>query len=161
MRHINQAGLEIIKEFEGLFLTAYKDPIGIPTVGWGHTATVLKEDVGKKIITEHDAEDLLKLDLLEAEKAVTRLCKVPITDNQYSALVSWTFNLGQGNLASSTMLKRINQNMLETVPFEMQRWNRAGGQKLPGLVRRRKAEADLFASDFSKKNISVEALKNL
>lgn len=160
MRYINEAGLDIIKEFEGLRLIAYLCPNDVPTIGWGHTKTVLLEDVGLKNITEPDAEKLLRKDVSEAEAAVFRAVNVPTTDNQFSALVSWTFNLGAGNLRRSTMLKRINENQLEVVPFEMRRWNRSGGVVLAGLKRRRAAESKLFSEEFAKKDISPENLKN-
>jgi len=148
MRYINQAGLDIIKEFEGLRLTAYLCPNDVPTIGWGHTKTVLLKDVGFKSISELEAEKLLRKDVSEAEAAVFRAVNVPTTDNQFSALVSWTFNLGSGNLRRSTMLKRINENHLEVVPYEMKRWNRSGGKVLAGLRRRRAAEATLFTNSY-------------
>ena len=159
MRHINQAGLDIIKISEGLELTAYLCPNDIPTIGWGHTSTVTKEDVGVKTITEEEAEELLRGDLKWAEEAVFKNIKVPTTDNQFSALVSWTFNLGETNLRQSTMLKRINENALEVVPFELRRWNKSGGKVLAGLRKRRKAESDLFELNFMKKNLTPQQLK--
>jgi len=154
MRHINESGLEIIKKFEGLRLTAYKCPAGIATIGWGHVQTVTEQDViNGKTITKEEAEELLKQDIKWAEEAVFKNVKVPTTDNQFSALVSWTFNLGETNLRQSTMLQRINANFLEVVPFEMNRWNKANGKIMEGLKRRRQAEGDLFSLGFTKKNL--------
>lgn len=160
MRYINEAGLEIIKEFEGLRLTAYADPLGIATIGYGNTNSVTKEDIGVKTITKEEAEKLLNKDVKWAEISVFKSVKVPITDNQFSALVSWTFNLGSGNLNKSTMLKKINENHLKVVPTEMRKWNRAGGIILEGLKRRRSAEAELFLKVLIKNDISLKDLKN-
>lgn len=148
MQKMNQAGLDLVKHFEGCELTAYKCPADVPTIGYGHTQTVTEDDViNKTMITEGTAETLLRADLKEAEEAVERLVTVSLTENQFSSLVSWTFNLGQGNLASSTMLKRINEGNFAAVPFEMKRWDKAGGRKLAGLTKRRTAEAKLFEDD--------------
>ena len=144
-RLINQAGVDLIKRFEGFRAEAYLDPIGIPTIGYGHINGVTKRDVRNgRTITEAQAEQFLREDLAVAEAAVERLISVPLNENQFSALVSFTFNLGAGNLQSSTLRRKLNSGDYGAVPAEMARWVKAGGQTLAGLVRRRGAEGDLF-----------------
>jgi lysozyme len=146
-RHINAAGLAIVKEFESLRLTAYRCPAGVPTIGWGHTKGVR---MGQRI-TREKAEQFLREDMHESEAAVERLIRVPLTSNQFSALVSFTFNVGDGALAGSTLRRKLNDGNSEAVPAEMARWNKATvkGEKvtLGGLVRRRAAEAALWLSN--------------
>lgn len=142
MRQINQAGIDLIKSFEGLRLNAYKDSVGIPTIGWGHTKGV---KIGDKI-TKAMAEQLLHEDLAQAEAGVTKLVKINISNNQFAALVSFVFNLGLGAFANSTLLARVNKNNLPAAGREFGRWVHAGGKVLPGLVKRREAERKLFES---------------
>ncbi len=142
-RQVNKAGLDLIKSFEGLRLNAYPDPAtgGDPwTVGYGSTKGVKKG----MTITVQEAEQRLIMDLQDACRAVERYVTVPLNDNQFAALVSFTFNVGPGNLAVSTLLKRLNEGEYSGVPMQMMRWNRAAGKTLPGLTRRRTAEGDLF-----------------
>jgi len=142
-RQVNKAGLDLIKSFEGLRLEAYPDPGtgGDPwTVGYGSTKGVKK---GMKI-TVQEAEQRLIMDLQDACKAVERYVTIPLNDNQFAALVSFTFNVGAGNLAVSTLLKRLNEGEYGSVPMQLMRWNRAAGKILNGLTRRRTAEGDLF-----------------
>jgi len=139
---IGEKGLDVIKHFEQLYLEAYLCPANVWTIGWGSTKNV---HAGMKI-TEEEAVARLKEDLKDAEGAVNRYVKVNINQNQYDSIVSWTFNLGSGNLNSSTMLKRINGNEWDDVPNQIKRWNKAGGKVLKGLVRRRNAEALLWQS---------------
>lgn len=148
-RAINDLGLELVKEFEGLHqrisgdpnhVRAYLDPVGIPTIGYGHTAGV---HMGQ-IITITQANVFLEQDLQGCARAVSRLVKVELNDNQFSALVSFTFNLGAGNLGKSTLLKRVNERRFTDAANEFLKWVKAGGKTLPGLVRRRKAERALF-----------------
>ena len=147
-RKINQAGLSLIKQFEGFEPVAYLCPAGVPTIGYGHTKTVTAQDVrSKRTISEDEAEALLMEDVRDAESAVERLITVPLTDNQFSSLVSWTFNLGEWNLKSSTLRRKLNRGDYQSVPGEMARWVRAGSITLAGLIRRRKAEGALFASN--------------
>ncbi|NCS27753.1 MAG: lysozyme [Microcystis aeruginosa F13-15] len=165
-RRINDAGLELVKEFEGLHsrtfrsgprrgqlvpnggVTAYFDPVRVPTIGWGNIDSVTASDVDVKVITLLEAENLLRSDLASAEDAVSHLITVPLNDNEFSALVSFTFNLGAGALQDSTLRKRLNRgdNRVSIANDEFRKWVRAGGRELPGLVRRRKAERDLFLS---------------
>lgn len=142
VRHINAAGLQIIKDSEGCRLRAYKCPAGVWTIGYGHTKGVQAGDS----CTQRQADEWLVVDCQVAERAVDRLVTAPLTDNQFSALVSWTFNLGEGNLAKSTMLKRINEGKMDAVPGEMKKWVHAGTTELTGLVTRRAKEAALWAA---------------
>lgn len=139
------AALAIVKEAEGLYLTAYRCPAGVPSVGWGHTRGV---KMGQTI-TRAQAEAFLAEDMAEAAAAVDRLVKVPITDNQRGALASFVMNLGAGNLQASTLLRLLNAKASkESVADQFGRWVYAtvNGVKteLPGLVKRRAAERELF-----------------
>lgn len=144
--------ITLIKQSEGCILKAYLCPAGVATIGYGHTKTVTKDDVKRgKRITETEAERLLKADLSEFEKGVAKLLKVPVTDNQFGALVSFAFNLGVAALASSTLLKRINAKAsLADIERSWLQWDKArvnGVLKpLAGLTKRRKAEFALFAA---------------
>ena len=139
---ISLEGLSLIKKFEGCKLQAYYCSGGVLTIGYGHTGGVKETDV----ITQEEADKLLKGDVLRFEKYVEDNVKVELDQSQFDALVAWTFNLGVGNLKSSTMLKKLNNGEFESVPFEMRRWNKAGGKTLNGLIRRRQAESLLFES---------------
>ncbi len=140
---INQDGVNLIKSFEGLYLDAYLDPVGVWTIGYGHTEGVYEG----MTITEAEAEELLRKDLAEFEAAVSEAVQVSLNDNQFSALVSFTFNLGAGSLFESTLLKLLNQGDFQGAADQFPRWNKAGGQELPGLTRRRKAERALFLGE--------------
>jgi len=133
-------GVELIRHFEGCRFDAYLCPAGVWTIGYGHTADVKEGDS----IDQEAAEAFLIEDLEKFEQAVTRLVEVPLTQQQFDALVSWTFNLGAGNLAESTLLRKLNNYQYAEVPEQMMRWVKAGGQVLDGLVKRRAAEAALF-----------------
>ena len=139
---ISLEGLALIKKFEGCKLEAYYCSGGVLTIGYGHTGGVKETDV----ITQEEAEKLLKGDVLKFEQYVSDNVKVELDQSQFDALVAWTFNLGPGNLKESTMLKKLNNGEYESIPFEMRRWNKAGGKTLDGLIRRRNAEALLFQS---------------
>ena len=138
--NISQNGIDLIKEFEGCRLEPYLCAANVLTIGYGHT----KDVVENMRISEDTAESLLKDDLRVFEDDVTRLVEVPLLQNQFDALVAWTFNLGAGNLKSSTMLKVLNEGKYAEVPEQMRRWNKAAGKVLHGLVRRRTAESLLF-----------------
>ena len=139
---ISLEGLSLIKKFEGCRLEAYYCSGGVLTIGYGHTGGVKETDV----ITQEEADKLLKGDILKFEQYVSDNVKVDLDQSQFDALVAWTFNLGPGNLRESTMLKKLNDADYASVPFEMRRWNKAGGKTLDGLIRRRNAEALLFQS---------------
>ncbi len=142
----NNLGLDLIKRFEGLSLKPYKCPADIPTIGYGST---FYED-GAKVtlndapITGGRAEKILQNVLVGFEKAVLGLVTTPINENQFSALVSLCYNIGIGNLKSSTLLRKINEGDFGTASAEFLRWNKAGGKALSGLTMRRQAEKDLF-----------------
>ena len=132
-RQINDAGLNLIKSFEGLRLTAYDDSTGVWTIGYGHIKGVQQGQT----ITAEQADEFLREDLADAEAAVEHL-PVPLNDNQFAALVSFAFNLGPGNLRS------LFKYGLAAVPERMMLFSHAGGHVMMGLVRRRAAERRLF-----------------
>ena len=138
---ISRKGIKLIQDFEGLALKAYKDPIGIWTWGYGSTGPHVTPN---KVGTKEEAEQLLKKDLERFEKGVSDLVKVPLNQNQFDSLVSFSFNLGLSSLKSSTLLKKLNASDYIGASKEFERWNRAGGKVLNGLTRRRLAERDLF-----------------
>ena len=138
----SENGIELIKEFEGRRLVAYQDSVGVWTIGYGHTKTAHEG----RLIIKSTADRLLTEDLAEFEEYVNAFVEVPLTQNQFDAFVSWTFNLGPGNLQESTLLKKLNQGLYDEIPAEIRRWNKAGGEVLEGLVRRREAEAELFSA---------------
>ncbi len=140
---LSLSGLAFLTASEGSKNTVYLDPVGIPTVCVGHTGP---EVTLGQTYSDDVCQDLLRNDTRVAQAAVGRLVKVKITQAQYDALVSWTFNLGEGNLASSTMLKRINAGECQKAGAEMRRWNRAKGRVLPGLTTRRNAESTMWVS---------------
>ncbi|MEL6326935.1 MAG: lysozyme [Cyanobacteria bacterium J06626_23] len=139
----NSNGLRLIKSFEGLRLTAYQDAVGVWTIGYGTTRNVRR---GMQI-TRTQAEAFLQEDLVRFEQAVNDAVKVPINDNQFSALVSFAYNVGSGALRSSTLLKKLNQGDIRGAANELPRWNKAGGRVLAGLTRRRNAERALFLGE--------------
>lgn len=139
----SQKGVDLIKASEGLELKAYKDSVGVLTIGYGSTGTHV---FARQVITESQAEVLLKSDLSRFEKGVMDLVKVPLNQNQFDALVSFSFNLGLGNLKSSTLLRKLNSMDYAGASLEFERWNRAGGKILAGLTKRRLAEKALFLS---------------
>lgn len=140
---LTQAGINLIKEFEGLRLAVYLDPVGIPTVGYGQVVRHMK--VGERI-TLADAERLLRDDLASRVAAVRDMVKVPVSDAAFSALVSFAYNCGVGALAKSTLLRKLNSGDKLGAANEFLKWNRAGGQVLRGLTRRREAERKMFLS---------------
>lgn len=133
-------GVNLIKEFEGLRLKAYKCPADIWTIGYGHTAGIGPDN----IITEEQAISLLYQDVAESERAVNQYVYVQLTQNQFDALVSFVFNLGVGNFRTSTLLKKLNAGDYDGAAQEFGRWIHASGKVLPGLVRRRQVERTLF-----------------
>lgn len=137
---------ELAKPFEGLRLFPYHDPAGFPTIGYGHLlsrepwADLARWDP----IDEGEAERLLEADMVSALGSVRRLIAWPLDDEQVAALVDFTFNLGSGNLQASTLRRVINRGALDEAPKQFRRWVYARRIKLPGLVRRREAEIDLW-----------------
>nr|WP_297164289.1 lysozyme [uncultured Dysgonomonas sp.] len=133
-------GVKLIQDFEGLELKAYKCPAGVWTIGYGHTKGVKQGDV----ITPAQATAYLQADLADAEKTVNSQ-NLKINQNQYDALVSFTFNVGTGNFLKSTLLKKVKINPDDTsIRSEFAKWKYGSEKVLPGLVRRREAEANLY-----------------
>jgi len=137
---ISEAGIALVRRFEGCRLHAYLDAVGVPTIGYGSTEGVTMGDT----ITQEEAETLLLEDLARFEKCVNEMVKVPIDQNAFDALVSFAYNLGCGNLRTSTLLKRVNEGDFGAAANEFKKWRFAGAKELPGLVARRAAEAELF-----------------
>lgn len=146
-RAINDAGVRLVQEFEGCKLEAYPDPGtgGKPwTIGWGSTGP----DIGPGTVwTQEEADARFLDDLTEFGDGVDRLVRVPLTDNQFAALAAFAYNVGLGALAGSTLLRKLNAGDYQGAADQLPRWNKGGGRVLPGLVRRRAAERDLFLSD--------------
>lgn len=145
MRHVTEAGLGLIRRFEGFSPTIYICPAGYPTIGYGHVVLANEQDRFATGITPAQATELLRQDVRIAERAVLRLISVPLTDGQFDALVSFTFNLGAGALQRSTLRLKANRGEHESVPAELMKWVWAAGKKLLGLVRRRQAEGACYA----------------
>jgi lysozyme len=147
LRQINGEGLKLLQTFEGLYLEAYKDPVGVWTIGWGCTEGICE---GMKI-TKAQAESMLKKELVQFEAAVAKAVEVEINDNQYSALISFSYNLGVRSLFESTLLKYLNQGNYQEAADQFLVWDKAQIgtrlQVLPGLARRRRAERSLFLSE--------------
>jgi lysozyme len=139
-RKINAAGLALIKNFEGCETEAYNDGVGVATIGFGHTVGV---KMGQKI-TVAEAEDYLKHDLGIYEKAVCKAVKIKINDNQFSALVSFSFNVGVRAMTGSTLVRVLNAGNPEIAADNFLSWTYGGGHQMAGLVRRRQAEKSLF-----------------
>lgn len=133
-------GINLIKRFEGLRLEAYRDSVGIPTIGYGHTHGVKMGDV----ITGAQADAFLREDLRVAELTINTNVKVKLTQGQFDALASFVFNLGSGNFVKSTLLKKLNTGDFSGAADEFGKWVNAGGKKIPGLVKRRAAEREVF-----------------
>ncbi|MBP2290707.1 lysozyme [Azospirillum rugosum] len=147
MTSIHPAALDLVRTSEGLRLKAYVCPAGVPTIGYGHTAGVKMGQV----ITAADADAFLQADLTAAAAQVDKLVKVPLNPQQRGALASFVFNLGAGSLQSSTLLVLLNKGDYAGAAGQFGRWVCAtvNGVKtqLPGLVKRRAAEADLFRTN--------------
>tara|TARA_R110002012_G_scaffold40089_1_gene110601 strand:+ start:544 stop:990 length:447 start_codon:yes stop_codon:yes gene_type:complete len=142
-------GIELIKKYEGFMSNPYNCPAGVPTIGYGATYYPSGEMVtlSDKSISKEYASELLADMLGNYERAVNRYVTSNITQNQFDALVSFAYNLGNGALKSSTLLKKVNANPCdENITYQFSRWVKAGGKTLQGLVKRRKEEAKLYFS---------------
>jgi len=146
MRQITKQGIDLIKRFEGFEPEIYLDAADLPTIGYGHLLRPGEDKMFTGGISEAAGEALLIKDVGIAERAVLRLIRTPLTNGQFDALVSFTFNLGGGALQRSTLRRKVNREEHEEVPAEFMRWVWAGGRKLRGLIRRREAEAIFYTS---------------
>lgn len=166
MRKINEAGVKLVKSFEGVEdgdpttvnLDPYLCPAGVWTIGWGHAiiynSKLLRGKSNKKLayslypggITFEEADVLLTNDLTSFSINVEKLLKVEVSDNQFAALTSFAYNVGIGNLKASTLLRKLNNSDIQGAADEFPKWRRANGVILNGLVRRRAAERALFLS---------------
>ncbi len=143
----SEKGIVLIKQFEGCKLTAYQDSVGVWTIGYGWTQPVDGKPIRAGMtIKQETAERLLKTGLVSYESDVSRLVKVDLTQGQFDALVSFTYNLGARSLSTSTLLRKLNAGDYAGAADEFLRWNKAGGKVLNGLTRRREAERALFLS---------------
>ena len=138
---VSQECVDLVKFFEGFEANAYLCPANVWTIGYGRTKDVREGDIIPEVQAERDVVEELE----EFAEQVLNSVKVELTQNELDALTSWTYNLGVGNLQSSTLLKKLNTGDYESVPSEMVRWNKAGGKVLAGLTKRREAEAELWA----------------
>ncbi|KAH6911708.1 glycoside hydrolase family 24 protein [Coprinopsis sp. MPI-PUGE-AT-0042] len=146
---VNAATLNLIKDCEGFVPSPAPDPIGLPTVGYGHLCKTsgCAEVSDPFPLNPATATELLRNDLTSFQSCITRSVNdsVHLSDNQYGALVSWAYNVGDGNVRSSTLIKRLNagEDPDTVIEQELPKWNKAGGKVLPGLVARRKREVEL------------------
>lgn len=139
---ISNAGLDLIKSYEQLRLEAYMPtPDDVPTIGYGHTKGVKMGDS----CTEEQALEWLREDCAEAEECVSKFVRVPLTQNEFDALVSLTFNIGCGAFKGSTLLKLLNSHDYDGAAAQFPRWNKQSGKELAGLTRRRADERRMFA----------------
>lgn len=154
---LSALGVAGMVSYEGLRKVAYKDPVGIVTVCAGHTKTA---QLGQ-VKTDAECAALLKEDVKDAEAAVKRLVTAPLTQAQFDALVSFTFNVGSGNLAKSTLLKKVNAFDCWGAGAEFTRWTTAGGRELPGLVKRRASERQHWETGCAKGIYKMHHLRSL
>lgn len=154
---VDKTGIDLIHSFEGLSLTPYICPAGVPTIGWGNTyyPNGKKVTMKDKAITREQADEIFAFVLSLFERDVNSLIKTKLTQNQFSALVSFAYNVGTDidaddvpeGLGDSTLLKNVNANPNDpTIRAEFAKWNKSNGKPLAGLIRRRKMEADLYFS---------------
>jgi len=141
---ISQAGIDLIKRYEGFVAQPYLCPAGFLTIGYGHRVHLSERKAMQNGITPAAAEELLLRDVESAKAAVMRLCPSLKKQNRFDAIVSFTFNLGAGALQRSTLRQKINRKDHLDVPPELMKWVHAGGRKLPGLVARRAAEGAMY-----------------
>ena len=142
----NEIGFQIIKTFEGFRSSPYRCSAGVPTIGFGSTRGFDGRSIPMDMepIDEIEAEDLLRRDIKKAERSVERLIKVELNENEFSALCSFVYNLGSGNLQSSTLRAKLNREDRDGAADEFPKWRRAAGKILKGLVLRRASERKLF-----------------
>lgn len=138
---IGSNGLTLLKEVEGLRLKAYLDTGGVWTIGYGHTGPDVKPGL---VITLDKAEALLKQDVQTAEAAVNKLVKVSLSQNQFDALCSFTYNVGESQFSTSTLLRLLNAGRYDEAKDQFKRWNKDNGKVVQGLINRRAKEEELF-----------------
>lgn len=144
----SKAGLDLIKRFEGFKAAPYLCPANKPTIGYGSCVYADGKPVTLKDapITEAEADALLADTLGQYERAVTKAAKVPISQGMFDALVSFAYNVGAANMASSTLIRKLNAGDIKGAAAEFDRWVYGGGVRLKGLTKRRDAEQALFLS---------------
>lgn len=146
-RDVNDKTLNFIKGYESWMPCAYVDAVGKLTIGYGH---LIKSGDGlnkNSCITIERSLQLLRSDLAVASKCIERIVRVPLTDNQFGALVSWAFNIGCGAATQSTLVTKLNAgSQANEICVQLRRWNKGGGKVLPGLTKRREAECTLYKS---------------
>ncbi len=150
---INAAGMALLKKSEGFRSRVYLDVAGLPTIGYGHR--LLHPDSFPNGIDEEQAANLLLCDVRDAEQAVQRLVKVPLTQGQFDALVDFCFNLGAGKLASSTLLKALNAGRYDEALQQLLRWDHAAGRQCAALKARREAEAELWRNQMIEQQVAA------
>ena len=139
---LSMAGLDLMKRSEGFRSHTYNDVNGFPTIGYGHR--LVQQEHFPVGVSESQASAMLAADVREAEQAVSRLVKVPLSQGQFDALVDFCFNLGAGRLASSTLLKVLNAGRYADAAEQLLRWDIAGGAENTGLKARRESEYQLW-----------------
>ncbi len=140
-----QAGLDLIRSFEGWRAEAYRDAVGVWTIGYGHTAMAGAPRPRRgMVITREEGEQMLRTDLLIYEAAVKQALTVEVSQTQFDALVSFCYNVGSGNFRTSSVLRYTNDGRINEVPGRLLLWNKAKGRVLKGLTRRRMAEGALY-----------------
>jgi lysozyme len=138
--NLSDAGLDLIKRFEGLSLKAYLCPARVWTIGYGTTRGVRPGQV----ISEAEAEAMLRADVARFAQGVSERIQVPVTQGMFDALVSFAYNVGLAAFGKSTLLRLLNESRYDLAAQQFARWNKAGGRVLPGLTKRRAAERDHF-----------------
>lgn len=144
---ISQAGIDLIRRFEGCSLTPYLCPAGYWTVGYGHVIGIGKTKPEKQLYTQEEVDELLRTDLARFEQGVLRYCPVHLTQFEFDSLVSFSLNLGLGVLQRSTLRRKILRQDRQAAAKEILKYNKAGGQVLKGLTRRREAEYRMFTKE--------------
>lgn len=146
VHRMSENGKRKLAEWEGLKLEIYKDSGGQPTIGIGHLLTKRERDLGifKDGIAEYEAYQILDRDLVRAENAVDDYVEVELTQNQFDALVSFVFNVGENAFKNSTLVRLLNQGQYDQVPAQLRRWVRDNGQVVQGLINRREKEIELW-----------------
>jgi len=143
----SEVGIQLIQKFEGCKLKPYLCPAGLWTVGYGHVIGNGKEAPEKQLYTQEEVDELLRTDLRRFERGVLRYCTVHLSQSQFDALVSFSFNLGLGVLQRSTLRQKILRQDGEAASKEILKYNKSGGQVLKGLTRRREAEYRMFTKE--------------